>query len=101
VTVEFRDIESSPITEIAKGNAVKVEARHELVTPLNTTCILILPVTNPAYKERMIEAREYTGSAGGEWFYFYIPPLGHISGTAVALVIVQGAGVGYATLTVD
>ena len=66
---------------------------------MRAVCILILPATEP-YKEIMIEVREYTGSSGGEQYYFYIPPWGQIGGTAVALVSVADAGVGWATLDV-
>jgi len=103
MAVEFQDMGGNPISRIQRGNPVQVFAEHEPVGPLKGTCILILPVNDPIYKETMLELRQYTpptGSVIGEYYYFYIPNWIQIEGTAVALVIVQDAGNGYATLTV-
>ena len=99
VTVSFQNMAGNPITSIAKGNTVRVVASHDSVTPMRAVCILVLPTTEP-YKEIMIEVRQYTGGSGGEHYYFYIPSWSQIGGTAVALVSVTDAGVGWATLDV-
>lgn len=101
VDVEFTDLAGNPITTIQRGNPVRVEASHVLAgPPLQATCVLILPVNAPQYKEMALFSRTYQGSAWGEEFYFYIPAWVQIEGTAIAVVVVQGAGAGFAILQV-
>ena len=102
MAVEFQDMGGNPISRIQRGNPVQVYASHDAVQPLKGTCILILPATNPdMYKDTMLDLRQYIdGAVIGEWYSFYIPGWNYIEGTAIAIVIVQGAGTGYATLTV-
>ena len=100
VQVKFQDMAGNDITTIQRGNPVRVTTSHDPVQPVKATCILILPVNNSAYKETALFSRNYTGSSGGEHFYFYIPPWGQIEGKAIAVVIVEGAGTGYAVLEV-
>lgn len=102
VGVTFHDISGNPITSIKRGNPVQVSAYHDPVgPPLKATCILILPVNSPAYKETALFSRSYTGGpVTGEGFTFYIPGWIQIEGTAIAVVIVKDAGVGYAVLQV-
>ncbi|MBM3242085.1 hypothetical protein FJZ31_37915 [Candidatus Poribacteria bacterium] len=100
VDVKFYDINGNPITQIKRGNPVKVEAMHQAIQPLKGVCILVLPVNSPDYKETMLHLREYTGSAVGEWYNFYIPTFVQIEGQATGIVSVTGVGVGFATLTV-
>ena len=101
VQVEFQDMAGTPITTIMRGNPVQVWGYHDTVgPPLKATCILLLPVNDPIYKETALFTRSYTGSAFGEGFTFYIPGWIQIEGTAIAVVIVKDAGVGYAVLQV-
>jgi len=100
--VEFQDLAGNPIASVQRGNVVQVEVLHDTVgPPLQATCVLVLPVNNPnIYREIKMQIRTYQGSAFGEYFNFYIPSWIQIEGRAIAIVSVQGAGVGYAVLNV-
>lgn len=100
VNVEFQDLNGNPINQINKGNPVRVYASHGGVNPFKGTCILVLPVNNPIYKEIMLHRREAQFGVGAEWYYFYIPNWSQIGGTAIGIVIVDTIGTGSATLTV-
>ena len=100
VDVTFHDINGNPITQILRGNPVKVYASHQVVQPFKGVCILVLPVNSPNYKETMLHLREYTGAPVGEWYNFYIPSSIQIEGMAIGIVSVTDVGVGFATLNV-
>lgn len=100
VQVEFQDMAGNKITTIQRGNPVMVKALHGTVQPMKATCLLLLPVNDPIYKETALFTRSYTNLAAGEYFPFYIPGWIQIEGTAIAVVIVQDAGLGLAFLKV-
>ena len=100
VQVEFQDMAGNKITTIVRGNPVMVHALHDVVQPMKATCILLLPVNDPIYKETALFTRSYTNPAAGEYFPFYIPGWIQIEGTAIAVVIVKDAGLGLAFLKV-
>jgi len=101
VTVEFQDIDGNPISTISKPSPVRVQATHEPITPFKGICILVLPVTNPIYKETMLQIREYEPGSGAEHYYFYIPNWSQIEGKAIGIVSIPGVGVGFDVLTIS
>jgi hypothetical protein len=101
VSVEFLDMDGNRITSVHRGTAIRVFARFpETGPPLDSACILELPVNKPIYKETKAFARHYDRSAVGQMFPFYIPDWLQIEGTATATVVVQGAGGGTAKLEI-
>lgn len=101
VKVEFQDMAGNPIQSIRRGNNVQVLASHEPVgPPFMGTCYLLLPVNSSDYREIEGFQRTYQGMVSGEYYQFYIPGWVQIEGTAIARVVVQGVGVGRATLEI-
>ena len=99
VDVEVQDLSGNPITQIKRGNPIEVHGTFGSAGPLKSTCIVVLPVNSPDYKEILLQLREYSGTAGGIWFYFYIPNWTQIEGKAIIIVKVNDM-TGFATLTV-
>src|SRR5688572_3141262 len=87
---------------IQRGNVVNVSASYApLRVPLNASCILVLPVNSPAYQEVLVYSRKFTAvGVTAHGCPMYIPPLVQIQGTALVIVIVEGAGTGVATFNV-
>jgi hypothetical protein len=101
VYVEFQDMSGNPIQSIRRGNNVQVYASHDPAgPPFVGTCYLLLPVNSSDYREIEGFQRSYQGTVYGELYQFYIPGWMQIEGTAIARVIVQGVGMGMATLEV-
>jgi hypothetical protein len=92
---------TAPAT-VQRGNVAQISASYNpLGVPLNALCILVLPVNSPAYQETLLYNRKYSAvGVSGHSCPLFIPNFIQFEGTAVVIVVVDGAGVGAATFTV-
>ena len=89
-------------TSVQRGNVAQINVSYpSLTVPLNSICILVLPVNSAAYQETILYSRKYTAvGVSGHACPMFIPPFVQFSGMATVIAIVDGAGVGTATFTV-
>jgi hypothetical protein len=92
---------SVPAT-VQRGNVVNISTSYAaLAVPLDATCIVMLPVNSTAYTETLVFSRKYSAiGVTAHQSPLFIPNFIQYEGTAVVIVIVEGAGVGVATFTV-
>jgi hypothetical protein len=89
-------------TSVQRGNVAQISVSYpSLTVPLNSICILVLPVNSAAYQETILYSRKYPAvGVSGHACPMFIPDFVQFSGMATVIAIVDGAGVGTATFTV-
>ena len=92
---------SVPAT-VRRGNVVEISVVDApLSEPLNSSCILVLPVNSSAYKEVIVFSRKYAAlGVSGHGCSILVPNYIQFEGTAIVIVTVEGAGAGVATFNV-